>query len=99
MTPRRRLSPALTCGGWRVAVVEEWTVSAWFRGSGAIGGGGSKHPVAILLQGPGGVLMTAPDGTPLTRAKMEALLPGALGRFLNGISRDTLFPEEEEEDR
>jgi len=99
MTPRRRLSPVQTCVGWRVAAVEEWTVSAWCRGAGAIGGGGSKHPVAILLQGPGGVLMTAPDGTPLSEAEVEALLPGALGRFLNGTSRDTLLTEEEEEDR
>jgi hypothetical protein len=99
MTPRRRLSPVRTCGGWRVAAVEEWTVSAWCRGTGAIGGGGSKRPVAILLQGPDGVATMAPDGTPLDEAEVEALLPGALGRFLNDASRDTLPPEEEEEDR
>jgi len=99
MTPRRRLSPIITSGDWRVAAVEEWTVSAWCRGEDAIGGGGSKHPVAILLQGPGGVLMTAPDGTPLSPSKVETLLPGALGRFLNATFRDTLTPGKKEEDR
>ena len=102
MTPRRNLSEVRHIGAWHIAALEEWSVSAWSVGVGgnaedAIGGGGTKRPVAILLLGPDGLSLSTPDGGALTSDALEALLPGALEQFVNRASRDTLPTKEEEE--
>jgi hypothetical protein len=97
VTPRRRLSPPRTVAGRRIAVLEEWTVAAWST-DGRLGGHGSKRPRAILIGEAEGVRCFAPDGAPMTPARIDALLPGAMAEFWKGATRDTLTPEDEEED-
>ncbi len=99
MTPRRRLSPTQTIGPWSIAVLEEWSVSAWAKGVAWVGGTGSKRPLALLMHGPTGTRFHAPSGTPLDPKDIDLLLPGALADFLKTTGRDTFNPEDEEEDQ
>jgi hypothetical protein len=63
MIPRRRLSPVLRHGDRHIAVLEEWTVSAWARGH-RLGGSGEKRPLAILIGGADGLGIHGPDRRP-----------------------------------
>lgn len=80
MKTYRRLSAVRRLGPWRIAAIEEISVSAWSAGE-RIGGGGDMRPLAILIDGPGGLRGTDPDGSALDKEEIERLLPGALRRF------------------
>jgi hypothetical protein len=94
----RRLSPVTRIGAWRIAALEEWTVSAWSTGRGATFCSGEKRPLAFLIEGPGGLILRSATGAILDAAGIEALLPGALADFRKDAGRDTLPPEEKEEE-
>jgi hypothetical protein len=100
MKTSRRLSAVRCLGPWRIAAIEETSLSAWSAG-GRIGGGGEKRPLAILIDGPGGLRGTDPDGSALDREEIERLLPGALRRFAEARPTTSEEPEgsEEKEDR
>jgi hypothetical protein len=97
MIPRRRLSPVLRHGDRHIAVLEEWTVSAWARGH-RLGGSGEKRPLAILIGGADGLAIHGPDGAPMTPAEIDRLLPGAVAEFVSAATRDTVTPEDNEEE-
>ena len=98
MTPHRRLSPTRRIGPWRIAALEEWSVSAWARDRSRVGGGATLQPLALLIHGPAGTVFRTPSGSPLTATDIDGLLPGACADFAKNAKRDTLSPEEEEED-
>ena len=71
--------------GFRVAALVEQTLDVYVSGAGnALAAQGSLVPVAVLLAGPGGISAQAPDGRPMSRAQIEALLPGVWARFKAG---------------
>lgn len=80
MTATRHLSEVVRSGPWRIAVIEERRTAAW-AAQGRIAGHATKVPLAILIDGAGGIALHAPDGATLPLSDAEALLPGALSRF------------------
>ncbi|GAA5067855.1 hypothetical protein N0B44_02415 [Roseibacterium beibuensis] len=78
---RRRVSlgPVRQCGPNAVSTVEEVTLDVR-RGPSperGLAGWGGKRPLAILIQTPGGLIATTPDGRPLAPDTLDALCPGA----------------------
>ncbi len=80
MTTRRGLSPILHRPPWRIAAIEETQIAARPIGAGAVFAA-EKHPLAVLVAGPGGTIGTDAMGCALNREEIEGLLPGALDRL------------------
>ncbi|PWE30978.1 hypothetical protein C4N9_04290 [Pararhodobacter marinus] len=71
--------------GFRIAALVERSVDVYVSGQArSLAAQGRLVPLAILLAGPGGVRAVAPDGTALSRARVEGLAPGVWERFARG---------------
>ncbi|WP_370224005.1 hypothetical protein [Pararhodobacter marinus] len=71
--------------GFRIAALVERSVDVYVSGQArSLAAQGRLVPLAILLDGPGGVRAVAPDGTALSRARVEGLAPGAWEGFAQG---------------
>lgn len=95
MKTARTLSAVRMVGPWRLAAIEETAVSAW-AAPGRIGGSGGKRPVAILIDGPGGLRGTDAGGVALEREEIERLLPGVLSRFAAVSRADSELQDKED---
>lgn len=97
MTTTRQLSPVLRHGSFRIATVDERTVTGWAFID-RLAAEGTKQPLAVLLATEEGITIRDMEGRPLGAAALDALCPGALAEFRDATGATVLLDEEQEEE-